>query len=835
MDSLASIHGARQWILSRARGFQSRQAGVTLVELMVTTTIITVAVLGLFQSFSFIARSVQSSKLKSIATNLAQEKIESLKDVSYYRLLVTTNPLTETAVTPNFNYDGPGGYYPPEASLTVGGNRYNRRVYVHRVKEDGSGNLVHADWSDPDTGLKEIRVYVLWEQGTEMKHLVFRNLRDNPVRLPADATFSGNVKDNFNVNVEGVRVEAIQDPLRSKDTDSSGNYNFQVVSGSYTLRASKTGYFTAFSAPASAPAGQTTAINFTLVKQDSGTVTGTAYIRDHLVISQVVASTVHASVNQEYIELYNPTTWTWTADDASLDLRYVDSNNTSVTDISLNFINTTIPADGGYYLIANTGTVVAAGVARQADAVYTTLLQDVIRDSKAGGIKLTNDAGTQTYDKVGWSKNEEGAAAPAQAVEGAQVTLASGLEAGEQIVRSSESFTAVNPASGTNAWDSNINSLDFNQGAVPQDRTLTYAPKNRTASYVPKGGTPAAGALVFADDGLAPSGIAGSLGAFSLVSAATGTWTVTVASGTLMRQIASVAVTANATTALGDLVLVSTTTNGYVTGRVTDANNVPLSGIRVIGPAGPAQTGSAGTYALSVSTGAIEVVANPGNLNPNYVSSARAVTVAAGSVAQNTDFVLSKGARLRGFASTNGTDALPGVIVTASLGGTQFGTALSESGGYFTLVDLSTGTWTIEAQPDAGESSSPPSFSRTITDPDAGATIFIGTFTISGALGRISGTVRNNNVLIQTGVLVVVSTSAISDPPAAVNSAFRSGADIYFGASSGADGNYSLSVPGGYTYNVSAWYKNDAGVTVRKSATAPVAGGAATTRDLEWP
>ncbi|PIR19261.1 MAG: hypothetical protein COV48_02945, partial [Elusimicrobia bacterium CG11_big_fil_rev_8_21_14_0_20_64_6] len=343
------------------------------------------------------------------------------------------------------------------------------------------------------------------------------------------------------------------------------------------------------------------------------------------------------------------------------------------------------------------------------------------------------------------------------------------------------------------------------------------------------------GALVFADDGLAPSASAGSTGYFSLVSVATGSWLVTVASSTLMRQTASVPVVANATTNLGDYVLVSTTTNGYVTGRVTDADNATLSGISITGPTGTALTGAAGTYALSVSTGIVEVVANPGNLNSSYVSAAKIVTVTVGDVVLNTDFILSKGARLKGFATSNGTDPLPGLIVIANKGGIQMGAALSGTDGYFTLMDLSTGAWTVEPQPDTSESASPTSLPRTILDSEAGSTLFVGTFTISGALGKISGTVKENGAEINTGVLVAISSAAITDPPATINDALRTGAVLYFGSSSGADGKYSVSVPGGYTYNISAWYRNAGGVTVRKTATAPVTAGATLARDFTWP
>lgn len=811
----------------------SSEAGVTLVEVLIATTIIAISSLSLIAAFGHISRSLQGSKAKSLAMNLAQEKVESLKNISYFRLLVTTGPVTETRVTPNFDYDN--GYYPLEVPVTVGGIEFQRSVYIHKVAEDGSGALAHKDWSAADTGLKEIRVYVLWKQGNQWTHVMVRNLKDDPYRLPADATFAGNAKDNLGANLTGVKVEVLENSAWNKDTDSAGNYSFLVVSGSsYTLRASKTGYFTAYSPATLAPANLTATVNFTLGIRSSGTVAGTAYLRDHIVISQVVASTVSAGENQEYVELYNPTTFTWTISNAAFDLRYVNQNNTTVTDIDLTFRNNSF-LPNAYYLIANTGTVTAAGLAVTADAVYDTLLQNVILDSKAGGIKITNDADTVTFDKLGWSKSAETAGAPAQAIEGTQITLTSGLGAGEQLFRSSESFTLANANTGTNAWDSSNNSLDFNQGASPQDRTLTHAPKNTSTSYTPKGGTPAAGALVFADDGLAPAAYAGSAGAFSLVSVATGSWLVTVASSTLMRQTASVAVTANTTTNLGDYVLTSTTTNGYVTGLVTDANGAVLSGISVSGPAGPALTGVAGTYALSVSTGTIEVVANPGNLNSSYVSSAKTVTVTVGNVVSNTDFSLSKGARLKGFATSNGTDPLPGLIVIAKKGGVQLGSALSGSDGYFTFLDLSTGTWTVEPQPDTSESSSPTSSDKTIGSSDAGSTLFTATFTISGALGKISGTVKDNSLNINTGVLVAISSATITDPPATINDALRTGAVLYYGSSSGADGKYSVSVPGGYTYNISAWYRNAGGVTVRKTATAAVAAGVTVTKDFTWP
>lgn len=811
---------------------------MTFIELMVAMAILSVGVLGLISAFGAIARSVQVSKSKAVATNLAQEKIESLKNMAYFRLLVTTNPVTATEFTPGFSYDRASGYYPPEVPLVVGGISFERRVYIRKVAENSSGGLVEKTWSEPDTGLKEVLVYVVWKEGPHWKKVELRNLRDDPNRLPTDASFLGEVTAG-GLPLAEAKVEVIQNPVWNKLTDSGGDYGFQVTAGTFTLRAGKAGYFSATISNQVINKGDLLTLDFALVKMDSGTISGTAYRRDHLVISQVVAatSTLGEIVGYEYVELYNPTTWAWTISDATIDLRYVDANNTLVTDIGLNFRNASIPANGGYYLIANTGTVVAAGTAVAADAVYSLIspLQNVIKDGKAGGIKLTNDADTVVYDKVGWSKNSEAENAPAQAVEGTAVTLASGLGAGEQIVRSSETFTNINSPSGTHAWDANVNATDFNVGAVPQDRALTYAPKNTATIHAPRGGTPAAGAIVFADDNLAPSVTAGVTGAFSLISVATGTWTLTVSSG-LYYQTVTATVTANATVSAGSLSLTSATANGYVTGRITNALGDNLASIRVSGPGVSVNTDASGNYRVSVATGAsVQIVANPGNLNASYTSEARDVAVSLGAVTASTDFVLSQGGRIRGYSSSNGVDAFSGLIVIAKLGGVEMGSASAGADGYFEILNLTTGSYVLSPFAASGEGVSPSTFTKDLTSP--GSTVFCGTFTVSGAQGKISGNLKKGSDPVATGVLVVVTTSTIASDPPTVNSTLRTGTNIYYNASSSADGSYSVSVPGGYTYNVYAWYSTVGAAsasTTRKDGSATVTAGQTTTVDFTW-
>ncbi|MEK9146103.1 MAG: DUF4876 domain-containing protein, partial [Elusimicrobiota bacterium] len=654
---------------------------MTTIELMISAAVISIAVLGTISAFSVIAKSVQTTKTKGLASNLAQEKVESLKNLSYFRLSVTTDPASDNNFDPTLYYDGVNGYYPPEVPLTVGGVAFDRRVYIRKVAEQADGTLEYKAWTDADTGLKEILVYVVYKQGNTWKKVELRNLRDDPNRQPTNCTFSGTVRDSGGTPLSGAHVEVIQNPVWDIYTGAAGTWSFQVSAGTYTIQASLNGYFSQSLAQSPINQNDTRAgVDFSLVKMTSGAFSGQAYIRDHLVISQVVASTGSTGL-VEYVELYNPTTWAWTLSDASFDLRYVAANNTTVTDIPLTFDNASIPADGGYYLIASTTNFSIDGQNISADARYQTPLDNVILREKAGGIKITNDAATVVYDKVGWSKNSEGAAAPSQAVEGTQVTLTNGLSAGEFLFRSSMTMGTGNPSDGINAWDSNDNSTDFNQGASPQDFTIMGDPHNSASTpRPPSGGTPGAYAIVFADDNLSASTLASSTGFFILTSIATGAWTLNVASGSVFQTTIST-VQVNTTVSVGFLALTSSPTNGYVTGQVINALGAELEAIKVSGPGVPTNTDANGYFRLGTTTGTVQIVANAGNLNATYTSEARSVSVNTGQVTADVNFVLSQGGKITGRSTSNGTDAYPGLVIVAKLGTVEQGTAVADSNG----------------------------------------------------------------------------------------------------------------------------------------------------------
>src|ERR1700733_5129934 len=93
----------------------AEQDGVTLVELMIAVALISIGALALFGSFNLVHQSIQTSKAATLASNLAQEKTQIIRQQPYYQILVTTNPVTDTDFTPNLYYDS--GYFPPETVL----------------------------------------------------------------------------------------------------------------------------------------------------------------------------------------------------------------------------------------------------------------------------------------------------------------------------------------------------------------------------------------------------------------------------------------------------------------------------------------------------------------------------------------------------------------------------------------------------------------------------------------------------------------------------------------------------------------------------------------------
>jgi hypothetical protein len=207
---------------------------------------------------------------------------------------------------------------------------------------------------------------------------------------------------------------------------------------------------------------------------------------------------------------------------------------------------------------------------------------------------------------------------------------------------------------------------------------------------------------------------------------------------------------------------------------------------------------------LNVTPGLVDVTANPSNLNPAYVSlSSDSVSVAAGVISSDVNFVLPQGGRISGYVTRDGVNPLPRIAVAAIDGyGYSRDQQVSDINGRFTTADITTGYYQVTPAIDSLEISSPSYIGVTI---GAGATVSAGTFTISGALGTIQGSVTSGGKAITTGALIVVTTGTVSAAgPPALSSMTLTGAP-YYSTASLEDGTYSIDVRQS-TYSIYGWY-----------------------------
>lgn len=835
-------------------------AGFSLMEL-----VIGIAIMGIFFSaatlvFYKVGKSIMINRTRSVATNLAQEKIESLKNLSYSRLSSTSQ--SDFLI---FGYDNT--YYKPETGLLVGDIPYERRVLIRRVSENVSGALVEVLPDAGDTGIKKITSTVLWQEDGVTRSLSISNMSNDSNRQPLNGTISGTVTDQDTASILSEATVAVVDNINwSAVTDASGNYSINVPTGTYQVKASKDGYFTKTSA--SLNVSGTTPCSISLKLMATGSVTGYVYINDHVVISKIVSSSQTVSEDDyEWIELYNPTTSQWTVNN-NFYIAYVDENSiyhwinpswSSAPLGTLQVTNSTIDPNH-YYLIANTPTVTVGGTTVAADASYTG---NAIEDDKKGAVLAYLWTGTTwKVDIVGWAPS----AGSAPAYEGAAIKDSNGLDEGKTHIRSSAPGGYYSQPGG-NAYDSSNNANDFlknlNIGASSE-----YYPKNSSYSAAPISGSPSYGAVITCDDGLSRSTLsyyttnaAGhAMAYFSLPNVATGTWNVACYNSGAYRQISNVSVLnngqvlgiPNAATSpiwpaanMNNVILLAPTSSGGAIAGTVKNSGVGVSGIKVEAGVSSTFSGSGGYYSLTLDPGLYNITANPNNLNSNYTSQTVSSSVYQGQITNGINFNITAGGSVGGKVLSSAGDLLPSILVTASnSNGSEVGSALTGSDGKFTISNLPTSgnNYTVEPELDSGESATPSVRTLTVA---AGSTKWTDTsgiyssFTVTSAFGNLQGTVTDGATTINTGVLIIATTSTITSDPPTINDALRTGSVLYYGTVSQSDGSYDLSLRGGYAYNVYAWYStmsNSIPQTTKKSSlNKTVTAGATTTANFTWP
>jgi type II secretory pathway pseudopilin PulG len=843
--------------------------GMTLVEAIVIVVVMGIVFLAVTGAFYALSRGVQYTKTRILANSLAAEKIEILKNLSYYRLMAT-----KEADLATYGYDQT--YYPAE-NIRVGDIDFLRTVAVYKVYEEPStGKIIKVTNPDTssDTDLKQIKVTVSWYQGGEQKSITIENLRENPDRVPLEGKIWGYVtstgtllwggtKEGYNnssdpppadrVKLGSARVYVYENPAYEYYTDTNGKYEIKLPTGSWKLVVSKSGYWDYTTPSISVPKSAAGVIaNVQLMQKLTGIVTGYVVFNDHLVISQIVASTVSPEgFDQEYIELYNPTTYYWQyASGATVfPILYIYNREPGGVIIS------TIVKDGsnlyradtgtsnayippyGFLLIANTTTVTVGGNIIQANLRYDG---NLIKNGRPGAVCLHwwQDLSYDVWiDSVGWgwvTLPDEAWKSPIPGTyEGTAIETGSELfPAGKKVRRKSSAVvdTDYYDEQWGMALDTQNNKRDFMYEMIFSAPFSSSSP-----TILPRGGTPAVGAIVSCDDGVSQVITCWSSGTyqsayFELV-VATGTWTLLISSKTSYIAISSVTVLYNQRVGIPNtqtdpppkwpisqppppqVFLSSASVYGYAAGYI----GVNLSGIKVTASEAPnpAFTNSFGRYILPLlisNTTYIDtyITANPypdAANNPSYTTESATATVYLGQIT-TVDFKLSQAGKIIGMVTTSAVNPagnpLPGVVVKATKG-TIVKTSVSESDGKFTFLNLSTGSWTVEPILDEGESSTPSSVTSTLS---VGQTLFISTFVVSGAYGLFTGEVHeggSSGPLVKTGVLILATTTTIdvSNPPE-INMTNPPSIPYYFTVSDG-KGQYKLYVRGGYKYNIYAW------------------------------
>jgi len=121
----------------------------TLIEVLIAIFILTVGILAVFAIFPLGIQIASSSKMATVATYLAQEKIEEVISKSYDEISDAT--------------------FPDELSLPSPFSAYKRETEVTCFDPNGSSP---PNCSDGDTGIKRIEVTVSWGTATKEIELV---------------------------------------------------------------------------------------------------------------------------------------------------------------------------------------------------------------------------------------------------------------------------------------------------------------------------------------------------------------------------------------------------------------------------------------------------------------------------------------------------------------------------------------------------------------------------------------------------------------------------------------------------------------------------------------
>jgi Tfp pilus assembly protein PilV len=163
--------------------------GVNLVELMVAVFLVCAVVAGVSVFFPKSNRALVENRRRWAATELAASKMQDIKKKAYSLIPVTpqtsfTSPADAVCDCKGQDFSLLAGtsWYRPVGEpindvVTQSSVTYTRQVCISYVQRSGlSWTSTCPSTTDPDPGMKNIRVRVNWIEGTSMKSVDMESL-----------------------------------------------------------------------------------------------------------------------------------------------------------------------------------------------------------------------------------------------------------------------------------------------------------------------------------------------------------------------------------------------------------------------------------------------------------------------------------------------------------------------------------------------------------------------------------------------------------------------------------------------------------------------------------
>ncbi|MFH1379917.1 MAG: carboxypeptidase-like regulatory domain-containing protein [bacterium] len=837
--------------------------GISLIEIIISITIISVAFITVSSFFIGITKGVVSTKYKTLATTYAQEQIELLKSLDYEKLRIT--PQADLSYIPpsepyKANFDRT--YYPEETTI-IKNMRFDRLTRVRNMKEQfqlGKAKLLQDRGGVFEKSLKEIKVTVFWMERDTIKSVTLVDLNEKLQRVYY-GTIAGDISytretppggypaeigppvnpdpyDDWTDYISPAtyaasRIWLLDDNTYGAVPDSNGLYSFKCPVGTYPngLKVTMPGYEDGSYKPVTVNKTLIIQYNFTLIKISSAAVEGTVHILDHVVISKVCASfndDVTAEKTIDYIELYNPASTEVeifsAAGKPQIILEYVDDKNIR-TEIPLEQLGPEKSiAPHGYYSIANRKTLEGTMVdAKDIDQL------DRIQEKKPGGIIVTFK-GSGATDRVGWGNTGNGAPAPSDAVEGDPLELPvnDGLMIDETIERKADSSSAAVDLESGGADEFNGNGYDSNNNArdwVYHNRDTTLPHDTSTGIEDPIAGTPGLGCWVTCDDPFEHTIEVDDENGEFLLEVAVDAWTVTVSCNTLsdrvsvdseIDMITSEEFFLTPDPSVSDI-------NGYIRGTLLDsATTDPIPNILVTAENYSNVTDANGIFRLIVPPSIYTVTVNPDNINPHYIEeTVENITVTEGNITPIPAVLLPEGGSVAGRVLYGDSfnpyqDMTVEIFDSAdSSFSNPLGSDISDMDGKYTIKNLPiTGSYRTKPLLASFETSTP-DYSAIITISEPGVIqpnddFNIG-YSLTAGYAVITGTATYLKEPLSSGVLIIASTCPFVSPngyPPNISGSHAARGSISHAATIRSDGTYSLAVYGSANnpYFIYAWY-----------------------------